>query len=64
MYLRDYCFISFLFNTVNGISDDLEQEIKSYINRNKNLWREVHDSIRTNDLKQLMTLLSKHNQLE
>jgi hypothetical protein len=32
--------------------------IKEQINRNVKLWEDIHDVTRTNDLKQLMTLLS------
>jgi hypothetical protein len=31
-----------------------------YINRNTEMWADVHECTRTNDLKRLMTLLSQH----
>jgi hypothetical protein len=38
----------------------LMQQVDEYINQNKKMWNEIHECIRTNDLNQLMTLLSKH----
>jgi hypothetical protein len=35
-------------------------EVTEYIIRNKEIWREIHECIRTSDLQQLKTLLSKH----
>jgi hypothetical protein len=34
--------------------------LKDLLNQNQKLWNEIHECIRANDLKQLMTLLSKH----
>jgi ankyrin repeat protein len=36
------------------------QQVEQSIEQNKKLWTEIHECIRTNDLKQLMTLLSQH----
>jgi ankyrin repeat protein len=36
------------------------KQVWDYTERNINLWREIHDFIGTNNLPQLMTLLSKH----
>jgi hypothetical protein len=38
----------------------LKQQIEESIDQNKKLWEEIHDCIRTNNLRQLMTLISKH----
>jgi hypothetical protein len=54
------CFISFSHNTDRYIDLDLKQQIYEGIHRNLKMWQEIHDCIRTNDLEQLMTLLSKH----
>jgi hypothetical protein len=34
--------------------------IDEYVNRNMLMWTKIHECIQTNDLQQLMTLLSKH----
>jgi hypothetical protein len=47
-------------NKRNKIDDTNLKQINQLIHRNKEIWNEIHNCIRTNDLKQLMTLLSKH----
>jgi hypothetical protein len=58
------CFF-FSLNTGNKIDSELAERIQAMCKQNKErnemLWREIHDCIRTNDLQQLMTLLSKHS---
>jgi hypothetical protein len=53
--------VPYILTQYTGNSDvkSVEQVQKS-INRNIQMWRKIHEYIRTNDLKQLMTLLSKH----
>jgi hypothetical protein len=42
------------------IEPELLKTIQESINQNQEMWREIHDCIRINDLNQLLTLLSKH----
>jgi hypothetical protein len=55
-----HCFISFLHNIDNAIDYKLKQQIQDSLEQNNKLWSEIHNSIQTNDLQQLMTLLSQH----
>jgi hypothetical protein len=52
---------SFSHNIDYNIGSNLWEHIQEDITQNKQLWSEIHNSIRTNDLKQLTTLLSKHS---
>jgi adenosyl cobinamide kinase/adenosyl cobinamide phosphate guanylyltransferase len=47
-------------STGDNIDAKLQQQVEEHINQNTKMWKEIHACIRTNDLKQLMTLLSKH----
>jgi hypothetical protein len=42
------------------IMEPQPEKIEKLINRNVMLWEEIHNCIRTNDIQQLTTLLSKH----
>jgi hypothetical protein len=42
------------------IETELKQRIAARIDQNKKLWNEIHECISTNNLEQLMALLSKH----
>jgi hypothetical protein len=48
------------FNTDNKIDGKLQEQMEEYANQNKKMWNEIHSCIRTTDLQQLITLLSKH----
>jgi hypothetical protein len=48
-------------NTGNDCDGFLQKQADEYLCQNRKIWREIHDCIRTNDLQQLMTLLSKHS---
>jgi hypothetical protein len=53
--------ISFSFNTeTSDFGNELVDKTVQLKNRNKELWRQIHDSIRTKNLDQLKTLLSNH----
>jgi hypothetical protein len=52
--------VSFSLNTGNDIDDTLQQQVEKSINQTREMWEEIHECIRTNDMKQLTTLLSKH----
>jgi hypothetical protein len=45
---------------VNYSDAQMDKFIQKCIQQNINLWTEIHKRIRTNDLQQLKTLLSKH----
>jgi hypothetical protein len=45
---------------VNNIKPELIATIQASVAQNRMLWSEIHEYISTNDLQQLMTLLSKH----
>jgi hypothetical protein len=45
---------------VNAIGTTLLIEMDESINRNQEIWGEVHECIRTSNLQQLLTLLSDH----
>jgi hypothetical protein len=55
------CYIPFSPYT-GGIPSNTKpwKPIQKHITQNKLLWEEIHECIRTNDLKQLNTLLSGH----
>jgi ankyrin repeat protein len=36
-------------------------KLEESIEQKKEMWNEIHDCIRMNDIEQLMTLLSEHN---
>jgi hypothetical protein len=49
----------FSLNTANKINDEVLEEVEQHVEQKLTVWTEIHDCIRTNDLEQLMTLLSK-----
>jgi ankyrin repeat protein len=58
--VTDPLFISFSLDIDNKIDNDNRYRIRECVQQNVTLWKEIHECIKINNLKQLMTLLSTH----